>query len=389
MKNYFICFLVAFAILKADSNINVTGEFRYRTDNWNNYSYSNLGENNDTYLRSRLNFDFNQFENAKVILQFQDTKMFGEGLNTSSNDSNDNISLHQGYVYIDNLFEYPIALKLGRYEVDYGSGRWFSGYDWDKVGRIFDGATITYHKPTFSFDLFNFKLSDLNLNPEIGNKRVTGLNFNYHYKTHLMNFTLINDFDKLTNRSTYDLYHLEKIGEIISVEYQYSLQRGTINQIKQKATAYSLNLLFEEELFNFSIGYDFLSGDDPSTDNKNEAFTQLYGDDHKFYGYMGYYTDLSSNVNHSGLTDFHFGTSVTTYFSLDIDLSLHIFQSDYDYDNDIFGNEIDLEVIKKYNENLTFTLGYAHFTKGIYFPLPASYGESKSTWAYFMTTVKM
>ncbi len=387
MKNYFIYFLFAFSLLKAESNVNVSGEIRYRTDNLENYGYSNLGENNDTYLRSRLNFGFNQYENVKAILQFQDTRMLGEGMSASGDESN--ISLHQGYVYIDNLLEYPISLKLGKYEVNYGNGRLFSGYDWDKVGRTFEGATITYYKPSFSLDLFNFKLSDLNLNPDISNKRITGLNYNYHYKTHLMNLTVINDFDRQTNRDTYDFYSLEKIRNIISVEYQYAIQRGTINQIRQKAVAYSLNLHFIKDEFKFSVGYDFLSGDDPSTDNKNEAFTQLYGDDHKFYGAMGYYSDLSSNLNLSGLTDIHFGFKAMAYFSIEVDVSWHVFNPEYDYDNRVFGNELDLELTKKYNENLMFTLGYSHFTGGVYFPLPASYGEDKSTWAYFMTTVKL
>jgi len=49
--------------------------------------------------------------------------------------SADSFDLHQGFVTINNFFNFPVTLKLGRYEVIYGPQRLMGAVGWHNVGR--------------------------------------------------------------------------------------------------------------------------------------------------------------------------------------------------------------------------------------------------------------
>ena len=74
---------------------------------------------------------------------------FAEGRNaTASNDDRhpnpdlDRLDLHQGYVQLGDLHEYPLQLKVGRQEMAYGDQRWVGIADWINNARTFDAAKV-------------------------------------------------------------------------------------------------------------------------------------------------------------------------------------------------------------------------------------------------------
>ena len=48
--------------------------------------------------------------------------------------------VHQAYVRVGGAREFPLSLKLGRQEMSYGDERLIGAFDWNNIGRVFDGV---------------------------------------------------------------------------------------------------------------------------------------------------------------------------------------------------------------------------------------------------------
>lgn len=68
---------------------------------------------------------------------------------------NDNdLNLHQGYVFVGNHKEFPVSLKLGRQELVYGDQRQVDHFRWNNNARTFDAAKLRYQNALFGVDAF-------------------------------------------------------------------------------------------------------------------------------------------------------------------------------------------------------------------------------------------
>ena len=85
-------------------------------------------------------------------MQFQDSRVFGEEPSTLS--AIDNIDLHQGFVRLMKPFEWDVNVQAGRFEVVYGTERFFGAVGWHYVGRAFDGVRFSILPESWKFDLF-------------------------------------------------------------------------------------------------------------------------------------------------------------------------------------------------------------------------------------------
>lgn len=66
----------------------------------------------------------------------------------------DIMALHQAFVTVGNLKEFPLALKVGRQELSYGDERLIGTFAWNNIGRTFDAAKLTLQTEWFSTDFF-------------------------------------------------------------------------------------------------------------------------------------------------------------------------------------------------------------------------------------------
>jgi hypothetical protein len=66
----------------------------------------------------------------------------------------DIMALHQAFVTVGNLKEFPLALKVGRQEMSYGDERLIGTFAWNNIGRTFDAAKVTLQTKWFSTDFF-------------------------------------------------------------------------------------------------------------------------------------------------------------------------------------------------------------------------------------------
>ncbi len=91
-------------------------------------------------MRSRASVEKSISDKFNFIFQVQDSRIWGQTGNPSG--YTDNIDLHQAYIVLKNLFDVPFQLQAGRFEVKYGTERFF-GQVTGLYGRTFDGARLS------------------------------------------------------------------------------------------------------------------------------------------------------------------------------------------------------------------------------------------------------
>ncbi|MDB6065715.1 MAG: hypothetical protein JWR26_1923 [Pedosphaera sp.] len=101
------------------------------------------GDANNTYLllRQKLHVGYND-NWFTTYIEGQESSSTGDKRNP--NLESDQFDLHQGYVTLGNLNEFPVLAKVGRQELSYGDERLIGAFDWNNIGRSFDAAKLRY-----------------------------------------------------------------------------------------------------------------------------------------------------------------------------------------------------------------------------------------------------
>lgn len=137
------------------------GEIRARQSVFLNGDFDSDADDADNFatLRTRVGMRFAAGDHASAYVQFQDTRAFGEPAGTRV--SLEQVDLHQGYLNVEDVYDSPLSLRIGRQEMSYGRGRQIAANQWDEVGRSFDGVRMLYDIEDFGFfDLFAMKLRE-------------------------------------------------------------------------------------------------------------------------------------------------------------------------------------------------------------------------------------
>lgn len=146
---------------KEDWYLSISGEMRQRYEFFHN---ENFGEekadghgNNSAWLqRYMLHGDLHLGSNIRVFTQFmstlEDWRMGGSRPEVDENT----FDLHQGFVdLVASLDVYDsVTLRLGRQEMEYGSGRLISGREAPNNRRSFDAARLLFSLGNWSVDGF-------------------------------------------------------------------------------------------------------------------------------------------------------------------------------------------------------------------------------------------
>ena len=99
----------------------------------------------------------------------------------SSPESDGPADLHQAFVTLGNLKEFPVSAKVGRQELSYGDERLIGAFGWHNIGRVFDGAKLRCQNEWFGVDGFATRLvvpDDNNFNMASDYEWFSGLYFN-------------------------------------------------------------------------------------------------------------------------------------------------------------------------------------------------------------------
>ncbi len=362
--------------------------------------------NNDTdiitfnLLRSRFGVRIVPVENTDAFLQVQDSRTFGEERNTLTDGEADQLDLHQGYVKISNLFDWPVDLQLGRFEANYGSQRLIGAVGWHNIGRSFDGVLVRLHPRNVKIDLFNLKLVEKLEPGGTGDLNVLGVNGDVqligNYTTQAFVIWQRAHPSSALNRYTIGFY-LNGTTANFRPEIEVAYQGGEREEIDVSALLVALNLGYTVAGASlspgFSVGIDYLSGDDDPTDGTYKVFDTLYATNHKFYGFMDYFLNIPVHTFGLGLRDVHAKVSFKPHSDLSLRLAYHNFSANEDFTlaggsaSTRFGDEVDLTFVFSYNPWVTFTGGASLFTPGPIFE--ETRDEDLGIWGYVMTVVNL
>ena len=168
-----------------------------------------------------------------------------------------------------------------------------------------------------------------------------------------------------------------------------------------KASHYTASLSLQKGKFSFGPGFDYLSGNDPSTAaTDNHRFDPLYGTPHKHWGYMDfYYVGTGSPVG--GLKDAYFKVKYqSNLFFVSVDAhNFSLAESTLNATDPAkasidknLGNEFDFIANYTLNKFTTFELGYAFMTanNSTEYVKKSTMNQTNHTpqWAYLMINIR-
>jgi hypothetical protein len=241
------------------------------------------------------------------------------------------VDLHQAYVTVGNHKEFPVSLKLGRQELSYGDERLVGAFAWNNIGRVFDAAKVRWQTAWFAAEAFSSKLvlpNDNNLNVWNDYSVFSGVHVTTKklpkHTTELYFFARNeNGRDLNTGPGTADtgavlpfqvaapyernIYtaggrlksnpgDFGAFDYTVEGAYQFGDWRQTFAsaELDQNAYAFMANLgyTFGDSAMQprLALEYAYGSGDDSPADGEHGTFDNLYPTNHKFYGYMDFFS---------------------------------------------------------------------------------------------------
>ncbi len=371
-------------------------------------------------MRTRLGVEKSFFNKIDLMVQFQDSRVFGKEPNTLADISN--VDIHQAYVKLKNIFELPFDIQAGRFEVKYGTERFFGAVGWHYVGRSWDGVRASF---TGNLNLDIFALTENETVSYIANA-VPSI-YPYPAKpspsTSVYGFWGSSGITKINEIDYFGYYHInrEKIGgknvwEVVTLGLDYfgsfgkfsptveaAYQTGNAAGVKVSAYLVSVKGAYAVDELNAGAGADLLSGTSEK-DSKIHTFSPSFGTNHKFYGYMDYFINIPANTYGLGLNDFYiFADYIPDNCKFSASAVLHNFITDKVAErlnsngelknmNDL-GQELDLTVKYQFIKGTSILWGGSVFFPGdlmkSIFLTPNYVREDPAFWTYVMITANL
>lgn len=364
-----------------------------------------------TSMRTRLALKADISDRIYLYAQAQDSRVYGEEPNVTT--SIKNLDLHQGFVKLINPIDLPLTVQAGRFEMLYGTERFFGAGNWTYVGRSFDGVKFSFGTGV-KVDLFalstyegtSFVTSAASSAYNYPAKSDTGssiygfwLNTNIcpdnsldvfsYYDISRKQTDLKNDDNKT---ATLGLTHRGDYGMFSSLT-DAALQTGKRGAKYVEAYLVSVQGFYKIADVKLGLGADLVSGTKPTTIDKVNTFYCSYATAHRFYGYMDYFYKAPSSTYNLGINDFYF-TSIYTPKDCDFTFgaNLHFLSSNVKNNTGMsdLGRELDLTVAYNFFNRTTITWGGSFFGQGNL--MKAYYNSSKISredigyWSYVMIT---
>jgi len=239
----------------------------------------------------------------------------------------DTLDLHQAYATLGNPKEFPLTAKVGRQELSYGEERLVGAVNWNNIGRSFDAAKVRWENEWFSADFFSGR-------PVVPQDGVLDQANDYDflcgvYATSLKVPRNLLDVYFLARNATRAANHAEPSpqapqptardiytiggrvkstpGEIGSWDYSmegayqfgdfaYSNNGTPAQNERLTQNAFMLVVQVGYTFTNLwaaprlGIEYDYSSGDSNPNDGTHGTFDNLFPTNHKFYGYMDFFS---------------------------------------------------------------------------------------------------
>jgi hypothetical protein len=392
--------------------------------------------NDDAYLLQRFRVGVRGKPNdwVNLYLQTQDSREVDSERPDDpaffGSEGTDTFFLRQANVSIANYKECPFGATLGRQELIYGDERLIGNFDWNNIGRVFDGLKLRFQQENWNLEAFavmpvghfpdHFDMPDtqdrffgLYFQSNQIAEQVTEFYALYRSKTDVDSGfpmggstvgtdvaapggitlgTQAGDYTTLGARikSTpgkldpwdYEMEAAGQLGSIVSNSVDTNIPNATTGRkdLEAVATHVAGGYTFEgEEKIRLGLEYNFASGDHDPNDNDNGSFQNLFPTNHKFYGYMDFFAWRNM---HNARAQFN----VTPIDKLGLQLDYHAFWiadvSDQWFRANAYtpvrnvpartradnfaGHEVDFTVSYPVFKWVKFLAGYGHYFAGPY-----------------------
>lgn len=347
-----------------------------------------------TLLRTRLGITTRVGGNARVMAELQDSRAFGEEASTTDASANA-LDLHQAWLELGGQWAATnLTLRAGRQEIALGNERLVGAVGWSNTGRSFDGARVDIGRAdatdgwrgmAFAATVQERGRRYGTLPADVASEadhllgglfatdgRVEGLVVH----DRAANYRTFADVDRTTG---YVRFRTPAVGGVhLDLEGAYQIgdqaplgadgTRGPDQNVRAWFAGGRLVRQGSGRVPTFTVGADWLSGDDDPTDGTYRAFNTLYATNHKWYGFMDLFLDPAANTRDRGLVDAILGASLPVTPIATLRADAHGFWTAANGPGPggdrWLGWEIDLTMPVKVNATSGFELGYSLFTPG-------------------------
>lgn len=379
--------------------LSVFGEVRTRSE-WMGATAS-VSSDAFTYLRSRLGIRIDASPDARIVLQGQDSRVFGaEGSASPSATAVDVFDLHQGYLELTTSTRgIATTIRAGRQEIVLGNERLVGAGNWTNTGRSFDGARIIVaprsRQSALPWSTTVFVANVEERGPHFGSASAAGAPSAADHVDHMVagayvtrlfarasmvDATVLYDRDASyraydgATRATIDTrLRSDGIGDLplrgeLEVAYQGGRQRVSASAERQDVRAWlgaaRLGTTpMSARHATVAIGVDALSGDATPTDGRYTAFSTMFATNHPFYGLMDVIGDPAATTKERGLVDALATGSIAGPGSSTLRAELHHFGLATGADRSL-GWETDLGLVTRVNRAATIDFGFSAFDAG-------------------------
>jgi hypothetical protein len=360
-------------------------------------------------LKVRVGVEKEVYKDFFVRADIQDSRLMGQTTASVMESGKHNLDLLQGYVYAKNIFNTGFGVKVGRFQMQYGTERFIGRSFWHKDERKFDGGILSYENKMMKADFFytyhndnmpyllkaipdNYPVSEdiVGNNSEFFGTWIE-INLNTAGNLHLFAFTQADRksiADAVMN--TIGINHFWSMGNL-KTTVEAASQFGEFNM---KGTdghdinSYLIALSADYKINRFSanVGLTMISGTEKGS-KEFSTFNNTMGSKHKFLGNMDYFLVIPV----IGVNDISVGGKYALIpQKLSLNLTGHYFmsnQEDINGDSD-FGTEIDLDLVYKPNKKVVVKSGVSTFMQGKAMETLWDGRDDTPYWAYAMVVVK-
>lgn len=328
------------SIIYGQDNFSIGAQYRVRPEIRNGYKILAADSAHAAFFtgqRTRLLFDYKK-EDISFFSSIQDSRTWGD-----EEQKKDIAGLQVNELWLELTVMEELALKIGRQELVYDDHRLLGNLDWANLTISHDALLLKYTnkekgfnfhvgaaynqvgEPLFetNYSLKNYKfLSFLWLK-----KEMPEMNSSITFTGVMNGLTSIDTVSKsLKSSFTFGpLYKYEEktIKAIVGAYYQ----TGSTDNNKD-ISAFMINTYGEYRTSDLSVGlgFDYLSGNANDTPTSEmHSFSTLYATNHKFYGYMDYFTAIPSDTKQRGLSDMYLRLGVIPITNVSTTVDLHSF----------------------------------------------------------------
>ncbi|CAL2082204.1 alginate export family protein [Tenacibaculum dicentrarchi] len=387
---------ISYGQLKVDAELRTRSEYRHGVktlikDNQNAGLF--------TSQRTRLNFS-QSIEKLNFYVSVQDIRVWGDVPQLNTTDAN-GLSLHQAWAEV--LLDPNYSLKLGRQEIIYDDSRIFGNVGWAQQARSHDVAIFKYKRDGIKLDLglaFNQSKENLTGTNLTTPKTYKAMQYAWLHKdwSNLSaSFLFLNNGSNTNNGLKYSQTvgtHLKSKQNNLQVAANLYYQFGT-DKMNRDLSAYLVGLEGNYKVSTktkLGLGIELQSGNDyDSNAGDNNAFTPLYGTNHKFNGFMDYFY-VGNHANNVGLLDIYAKANFKLNEKSGLTAFIHNFSAAADINANVskqLGTEIDLVYGYKFTKQIGFKAGYSQmFASEGMEVLKGTSDNNTNNWAWLMVTIK-